>query len=273
MRCLLFAHFINVAFCQASVGLAQGLDDQYALALKIAQEEVAADRPKFEVRDGNYFIFECEPFIFEAVDVSPKEFRIQVLATEVANIQYKMKAARIKGDVYKEPLQELEAYVLSKMLNDSEQVAPRVLSRGDQLSESIYQHGAYEHPQIDIKGAKEKFYREVESRRQRYQNDARRFVVLSPHCAAMIPMYRFNVRPPGARVWIISKFSFELCRARGISEWDVSACSRWNEVDLQGSTHLFGRYVYLAKWPGGSPVTGVRDLGPKNRSNVVEIRK
>lgn len=69
-------------------------------------------------------------------------------------------------------------------------------------------------------------------------------------------------RPTGGRVWLITKFAFDLCRARRLDAWDRIACDRWSEVGPDRAVQLSGNYVYQAEWPGGRRARGTRRIDP-----------
>lgn len=58
--------------------------------------------------------------------------------------------------------------------------------------------------------------------------------------------------PPGARVWVISRFRFELCRAQGRDPLNLQQCTRWIEAIPEQSLAMAGNYMYQARWPNGT---------------------
>ena len=79
--------------------------------------------------------------------------------------------------------------------------------------------------------------------------------------AAEVPII-VQSRPAGGRVWLITKFAFDLCNARRLNAWDRIACDRWSEVGADRPVQLSGSYVYQAEWPGGRRARGNRRIDP-----------
>ena len=67
-------------------------------------------------------------------------------------------------------------------------------------------------------------------------------------------------RPAGGHVWLITKFAFDLCRARRMDAWDRIACDRWSEIGPDRPVQLSGNYVYQVEWPGGRRTRGNRRI-------------
>ena len=81
-------------------------------------------------------------------------------------------------------------------------------------------------------------------------------------CGAAETPILVKTRPAGGRVWLITKFGFDLCRARLVNAWDRNVCDRWSEVSADRALRLSGNYVYQAKWPVGPPGRGNRRIDP-----------
>lgn len=71
-----------------------------------------------------------------------------------------------------------------------------------------------------------------------------------------------RTEPSGARIWLISKFAFDVCRIKGVDPWSPARCERWTEVEPNKVTQLSGRYVYTARWADGRESRGSREIQP-----------
>jgi hypothetical protein len=71
-------------------------------------------------------------------------------------------------------------------------------------------------------------------------------------CGAGDQIVTILAEPKDGRVYLISEFFYELCKAQGIDPFDTDRCSQWEEVVNQGIAFVAGRYYYLARWPDGA---------------------
>ena len=67
----------------------------------------------------------------------------------------------------------------------------------------------------------------------------------------------FRVTGGPASIYLISRFSFQVCRARDIDPWNREEC-RWNEFETGRSQRLNGRFVYQVVWNDGTERRGTR---------------
>jgi hypothetical protein len=67
---------------------------------------------------------------------------------------------------------------------------------------------------------------------------------------------RIETEPPGATVYLIPGFFYELCRAQNIDPDDTARCNRWREVITGRVSHVAGDYLYVVRWADGSTRRG-----------------
>ena len=60
-------------------------------------------------------------------------------------------------------------------------------------------------------------------------------------------------------MWVATKFSFDLCRARKQDPWNTGVC-RWTELSPTEPSYLSGRYAYQVRWRGGPQRRGLRSF-------------
>ena len=102
-------------------------------------------------------------------------------------------------------------------------------------------------------------------------------VVVQGGCGAGETAVLLRTSPARATVWLITQFSFDVCKAKGLDPWDRGACGRWGEVALERKTYLSGSYVYQAQWVGGVKTRGQTSVTPSldegGPAQVVWIRQ
>ncbi len=81
----------------------------------------------------------------------------------------------------------------------------------------------------------------------------------------------FRSEPAGARIWIIPKFGFDVCRLKGDDPWNPDSCRRWIELEPGKESELSGRYVYRAAWPGGRESRGTREVQPASEDVQIYV--
>jgi hypothetical protein len=101
--------------------------------------------------------------------------------------------------------------------------------------------------------------RQIEANRQRLQPDAPR-IAAEGGCGAGEGDFRIRTQPEAGRVWLITRFAFNLCRARRIDPWNRDRCHRWTEVAADMAVPLSGSYMYQARWPDGGSGRGSRSF-------------
>jgi hypothetical protein len=79
-------------------------------------------------------------------------------------------------------------------------------------------------------------------------------------CGGGESLAAFRSQPAGARIWLIPKFAFDVCRFSGLDSWNTTACDRWTELEPGVGSPLSGTYMYKAQWPDGSAARGSRSV-------------
>ena len=80
-------------------------------------------------------------------------------------------------------------------------------------------------------------------------------------CGAFETPFLVRADPPGGRIWLTTRFTFQTCQALGRSAWDTSQC-RWTEVQPDRPMELSGTYMVQAKWPDGRTLKSSQRFQP-----------
>lgn len=80
-------------------------------------------------------------------------------------------------------------------------------------------------------------------------------------CGAFETPFLVRADPPGGRIWLTTRFTFQTCQALGKSAWDTSQC-RWTEVQPDRPMELSGTYMVQAKWPDGRTLKSSQRFQP-----------
>jgi hypothetical protein len=83
-------------------------------------------------------------------------------------------------------------------------------------------------------------------------------------CGAGEQPFLIRSAPVGAKVWLATRFAYNLCTVRRIDGWDRDRCRRWSEMDPAVPAALSGTYMYQARWPDGRMARGNRTLDGLN---------
>ena len=123
-------------------------------------------------------------------------------------------------------------------------------------------NGGEPHDEADLKqlGA---LARDLDASRARLQPDLPPIRAIGGCGAAETPIL-VKTNPAGGRVWLITKFGFALCNARGIDGWNRTSCDRWFEADSDRPAELSGNYAYQARWPDGGAARGDKRIDPSS---------
>ncbi|MBA3811561.1 MAG: hypothetical protein H0X27_07965 [Caulobacteraceae bacterium] len=115
---------------------------------------------------------------------------------------------------------------------------------------------------------------DIEAARQTRRPDLPAIIVEGGCGAAESPAV-IRSDPPGGRVWVITKFAFDVCKASRRDPWDRETCARWSEMDPGRPAELSGNYAYQARWPDGSTGRGTRRIeqAPGDTPAVYLVRK
>lgn len=117
---------------------------------------------------------------------------------------------------------------------------------------------------------KEELAKSIEARRKELAPNA---MAVEPGggCGAGEQPYLVKTQPANGRLWVATKFAFDLCRARKLDPWDTDSC-RWTELAPDKEAFLSGRYAYQARWPDGKQARGVRAFdGAPSQEGTVEV--
>jgi hypothetical protein len=214
--------------------------------------------------EGVHAIEDCqEPFENEEIDPAGdrKTLELEALARRVAKQEHFL-SQLYPSEVYEQPLSDYERAALELAL---EMPPPPDYSDPNRAENPAYD-------EWESKGwkLKERLANAIEERRRRLAPKARATIV-GGECGAGEQPFIVKTNPADGRVWLTTKFSFDLCRARKLDPWNVEAC-RWTELSPEKESYLSGRYVYLAQWPGGGQRRGVRAFdGAMGEDKAVEV--
>jgi hypothetical protein len=199
----------------------------------------------------------------EIDDVSDaKMLNLEALARRVAKHEHYL-SQLFPESVYEEPLQEYERAAIALI---SKMPSPPVYDDGQGFVSS-QDYDKWEERDWQLK---EQLAAALEQRRQRLAPAAAK-VAIGGECGAGEQPYIVKTQPVDGRLWMTTKFSFDLCRARKQDPWDLTSC-RWTELAPDKEAYLSGRYVYLAKWRNGAARRGVRAFdGAMNAEGPVQV--
>ena len=110
----------------------------------------------------------------------------------------------------------------------------------------------------------------LEANRSRLQPEAPP-IVSEGGCGAGEVATRFVASPPNGRIWLASKFSYNVCRVQGLDPWDRGRCQRWTEANQDQADFLSGRYVYQAEWPDGHVERGERTVAAASEDDEAQV--
>jgi hypothetical protein len=80
-------------------------------------------------------------------------------------------------------------------------------------------------------------------------------------CGAFETPFLVRADPPGGRIWLTTRFTFQTCQALGKSAWDTAQC-RWTEVQPDQPSFLSGTYMVQARWPDGRTLRSSQRFQP-----------
>ena len=198
----------------------------------------------------HYQVEDCQaPFEnVELAELLETDYWRELLAREIAKHDHYL--SQLYGrQVFEEPLRAYEQAALKRI--DAMPAPPANKDDFDSPESQKYQ--AWEAGQWELKTG---LANAIEERRKRLEPGA---IPTGPGggCGAGEQPYLVKTDPPGGRVWLTTKFSFDLCRAKRLDQWDLKSC-RWTELAPDDVEYLSGRYVYQAQWGGGQSKRGIR---------------
>ena len=216
--------------------------------------------PGLEGRPFPYHLEDCgEPFENVELAAYPdaREQERESLARRVAKHEFQLGQVYDRA-LFEEPLRDYERQMLA-WIEDSPATRPE--TSGFDVEEN--------RPEQLLRG----LARALEERRLRVEPTAAP-IAYGGDCGAGEQPYIVQSDPDGGRIWLTTKFSFDLCGVRRRDQWDVNQC-RWTELGPDQEAYLSGRYVYQASWPGGERGRGVRTFDgqvAREGPEVVRIR-
>lgn len=199
-----------------------------------------------------YEVEDCqEPFESTEINTGgdPTQLALEALAREIAKREHYL-SELYSPAVYQEPLRDYER----KSIKHLSKAPPP--PKGDDVESPEYQR----YSEWASQGEKlmEALAVELEKRRQRLEPNSIP-VSVGGGCGAGEVAYLVKTEPADGRLWITTKFSFDLCRARKLDPWNTGAC-RWTELSPTEPAYLSGRYVYQARWRNGKRQSGIRSF-------------
>jgi hypothetical protein len=76
----------------------------------------------------------------------------------------------------------------------------------------------------------------------------------------VITPYRFTLSPGDGRMFIIPRFSFQVCKRSNLDPYSRANCDNWVEVGSGQKAKVAGRYAYSAEWPDGRVTRDIMDF-------------
>jgi hypothetical protein len=239
----------------AGPALPMSLADQYPALKTAALESIRAELA--DAGEPTYLLQEIEgDKFFDVMDCAESERNpevrapagragsVETLARRIAFLELNFAAAGYRREVYKAPLAAYEDWSLAAIVQGEEP-----LGNGDAPGLS---GPAHEQAQL-------RFATQVEANRSKLQPTLPR-VVVEGGCGAGGTSYLIKTQPAGGRVWLVTRFGFNACRAMGLEPWDREKCNRWYEADPDQPMSLSGTYVYQASWRNGARGRGEKRL-------------
>jgi hypothetical protein len=210
-----------------------------------AEAEVMARTTPVEMQAEQPFdLFSCAAPDAELADVDPRTRQLSDLAHKSVLMEARLKAAGYSGDVWAEALEALQRESL-KLLDGP-----------------VPAWGAPGHDKLEegLTGLLNQAAATMELRRQTLQPE-QPSIILEGGCGAFETPFLVRADPPGGRIWVTTRFTFQTCQALGKSAWDTGQC-RWTEVQPDRPSYLSGTYMVQAKWPDGRTLRSSQRFQP-----------
>lgn len=222
-------------------------------ALREGARSFAADVSKAEQQGrampgdtgyGPYFdTLDCTLPDAEPIERSPQEARLETLAHDAMVLETRLQAYGYAPEVWQEPVQRWQLAALPLVS------APDVPAFEDPRADSFDQQLSSLHESLTA---------ELEANRQRLQPDSLP-IRREGGCGAAEAPVLVKADPPDGRIWLTTRFTFDVCRAKKLDPWDRNAC-RWAEMDPTREAFLSGTYMVQGKWPNGASVRTNRQI-------------
>ncbi|HYJ83244.1 MAG TPA: hypothetical protein VEW26_10430 [Allosphingosinicella sp.] len=239
----------------------QSLAGQYpvlrAAALQAARAEMDdSGEPPYLLREDSFDVIDClgDDRNPELRPPPGKAGLVESTARQIAFLDLNFSRSGYSPEVYGGPLRDFEAWMLKSILEGG--------AAGSDAS-----------PSIEDRDALSRLAAQVESNRAELQPNLPKVVALG-ECGAGESDFIFKLQPVDGKAWVVNRFGFEVCKAKGLDPWDRDRCKRWDEVDPDRPMALAGTYVYQARWRNGAVGRGTKRLEPGDGETaaVVTIR-
>lgn len=226
------------------------------------------DKPQYDLIDCNA----------EAVDVhdpDPVVARYGDLALEVSRIEAELGRLGYKREVWEQPLLAYEHEQLD-WLAKHDPPALEAIEEGsdpvavDQVSADQTLTGT-EQTETEIEPDRLTLLaREMDARRMKLQRRKPQ-IVTEGGCGAGEGGFKIRIEPANGSLWLINAFAFRVCERKVPDPWDHNACG-WTQYSAGDEATASGRYIYEARWPGGTVRRGARILeGDPSGEDMIEI--
>ena len=214
--------------------------DQLAAEAEAVARATDAEAPT----DQPFDLFSCAEADEELSEVDPRTEQLSDLAHKSVLMEARLKAAGYSEDVWAEALETLQRESLKL------------------LEGPIPAWGAPGHAKLDegLNGLLHQAAATMELRRQTLQPE-QPAIILEGGCGAFETPFLVRADPPGGRIWLTTRFTFQTCQALGKPAWDTSQC-RWTEMQPDRPSYLSGTYMVQAKWPDGRSLKSSQRFQP-----------
>lgn len=225
--------------------------------------DIARDEQRGRAMAGNdgvdpwFDTLDCAPPDIEPIKRSQRQLQVEALAHEAMVLEARLRAFGYAPGISSEPLRRYQLAAL-QVINSG-----KVPSFGQPGYDSFEKRLSSLHVQLSA---------ELEANRRRLQPRSLP-IRREGGCGAAESPVIIKADPPGGRIWVITRFSFDVCRAKKLDPWNIEAC-RWAEMDPRQEAWLSGTYMVQGKWPNGASVrTNRRIVGDDpDESITVTIR-
>lgn len=189
-------------------------------------------------------IFSCADPDVEPGEVDPRTDQLSALAHRSVLLEARLKAAGYSEDLWAEALADYQREAL-KLLDGN-----------------VPAWGAPGHDALEeaLGGLWQKAAATLELRRQTLQPELPP-IISEGGCGAFETPFLVRADPPGGRIWVTTRFTFQTCQALGKSAWDVDQC-RWTEIQPDRPAELSGTYMVQARWPDGRTLRSSQRFQP-----------
>jgi hypothetical protein len=214
--------------------------DELAAEAEVMARTTDAEAPT----DQPFDLFSCATPDEELAETDPRTRQLSGLAHKSVLMEARLKSAGYSEDVWAEALETFQRESLKL------------------LEGPVPAWGAPGHDQLEerLNGLLQQATATMELRRQTLQPEQPP-IILEGGCGAFEAPFLVRADPPGGRIWLTTRFTFQTCQALGKSAWDTSQC-RWTELQPDRPSYLSGTYMVQAKWPDGRTLRSSQRFQP-----------